>query len=72
MGIFIFLKTQMIIDLTWGNEHDLVEDVDAQTLIKLVKFLNPISTEGGGVFSTSSPVNGSELQNGTNYHLESW
>ena len=26
-------------DLTWGNEHELVEDVDAQTLIKLVKFL---------------------------------
>ena len=22
-----------------GNEHELVEDVDAQTLIKLVKFL---------------------------------
>ena len=25
-----------------------------------------------GVFSTSSPVNGSELQNGTSYHLETW
>ena len=33
-----------------GNEHELVADVDAQTLIKLVKFLNPISTGGGGVF----------------------
>ena len=31
---------------------------------------NPISTRG--VFSTSSPVNGSELQNGTSYHLETW
>ena len=27
---------------------------------------------GGGVFSTSSPVNGSELQNRTSYHLETW
>ena len=26
-----------------GNEHALVADVDAQTLIKLVKFLNPIA-----------------------------
>ena len=36
--------------------------------------INPISTGGGGggVFSTSSPVNGSELQNGTSYHLETW
>ena len=27
--------------------------------------LNPISTGGGGVFSTPCPVNGSELHNGT-------
>ena len=34
--------------------------------------VNPISTGRGRVFSTSSPVNGSELQNGTSYHLETW
>ena len=27
--------------------------------------INPISTGGGGVFSTPCPVNGSELHNGT-------
>ena len=27
--------------------------------------VNPISTGGGGVFSTPCPVNGSELHNGT-------
>ena len=42
-------------------------------LISEVGRINPISTGGGGgVFSTSSPVNGSELQNGTSYHLETW
>ena len=29
----------MSIDLIWVNEHELVADVDAPTLIKLVKFL---------------------------------
>ena len=29
-----------------GNEHELVEDVDAQTLIKLVKFLKRGNTPG--------------------------
>ena len=31
-----------------GNKHELVEDVDPQTLIKLVKFLNPSVTKGIG------------------------
>ena len=30
------------------DDHDLVADVDSDTLIKLVKLLNPISTGGGG------------------------
>ena len=29
-----------------GNEHELVEDVDAQTLIKLVKFLKRSKAPG--------------------------
>ena len=33
--------------------------------------LNPIHP-GGGVFSTSKPVNSSELQNETSYNLETW
>ena len=28
-----------------GNEHELVEDVDAQTLIKLVKFLKEVKPQ---------------------------
>ena len=31
-----------------GNEHELVEDVDAQTLIKLVKFLKRCKAPGLG------------------------
>ena len=31
-----------------GNEHELVEDVDAQTLIKLVKFLKKGKNSGPG------------------------
>ena len=31
----------------------------------VVFVFNPISTGGGGVFSTPCPVNGSELHNGT-------
>ena len=37
--------------------------------------LNPIHTGGGGgggVFSTSKPVNCSDLQNETSYNLETW
>ena len=36
--------------------------------------INPIHTGGGGggVFSTSKPVNCSELQNETSYNLETW
>ena len=30
-----------------GNEHELVDDIDPQTLIKLVKFLNPIKAGRG-------------------------
>ena len=29
-----------------GNEHELVEDVDAQTLVKLVKFLKRVKAPG--------------------------
>ena len=36
------------------------------------KPFNAINTGGRGVFSTSSPVSGSELQNGKCYHLEIW
>ena len=34
MSIFILLKTQITTGLR-GNEHELVEDVNPQTLIKL-------------------------------------
>ena len=37
----------------------------------LLRQLNPIHT-GKGVFSTSRPVNCSELQNETSYNLETW
>ena len=37
--------TQMTTDCA-GNAHELVEDVDAQTLIKLVKFLKRGKTPG--------------------------
>ena len=36
------------------------------------KIVNPINTGGGGVFPTPCPVNGSELHNGTSWHLETW
>ena len=39
MSIFILLKTQNNYRFDVVNEHELVEDVDAQALIKLVKFL---------------------------------
>ena len=40
---------------------EIVKEVDVLTLLA-----------PGGVFSTSSQVNGSELQNRTSYHLETW
>ena len=40
-----------------GNEHELVADVDAQTLVKLVKFLNPIWT---GIWKTRSDRGGAD------------
>ena len=39
IDIFILLRTQMTTGFDVGNEHELVNNVDAQTLIKLVKFL---------------------------------
>ena len=46
------------------------ENIVSQTLSmpyekSLNEPFNPISTGGGGVFSTTCPVNGSELHNGT-------
>ena len=43
--------------------EELLGNFDAE--YKGLDFLNPISTGGGGVFSTPCPVNGSELHNGT-------
>ena len=50
------------------------DELDETTLPPYETFystINPISTRGG-VFSTTTPVNGSELQNGTSYRLETW
>ena len=68
------LNKWQVISLTWSKGENLSNCWSNG--IKLITFttgnINPISTGGGGVFSTSSPVNGSELQNGTSYHLETW
>ena len=38
MNIFILLKTLMITDWTY-DDHDLVADIDSDTLIRIVTFL---------------------------------
>ena len=47
-------------------------DKSLSMLVQSYGMIIPISTGGGGVFSTSSPVNGSELQNRASHYLETW
>ena len=46
--------------------------ISLSSLAPQANFLNPIHTGGEGVFSTSKPVNCSELQNDISYNLETW